>query len=80
MSLELTTNTVSDMVREAHEYYSWDPKHVVVKVAMKGDGTGLEAIHQLSSEGIPINATVMMTPLTGNLGREGGCKLRQPLL
>jgi transaldolase len=72
VSLELTTNTLSDMVREGREYYSWDPKHVVVKVAMKGDGTGLEAIHRLSSEGIPINATVMMTPLQAILAAKAG--------
>ena len=72
VSLELTTNTLGDMVREAREYYSWDPRHVVVKVAMKGDGTGLEAIHKLSSEGIPINATVMITPLQAILAAKAG--------
>jgi len=72
VSLELTTNALGDMVREAREYYSWEPRHVVVKVAMKGDGTGLEAIHELSSEGIPINATVMMTPLQAILAAKAG--------
>jgi transaldolase len=74
VSLELTTNTLSAMVREAHEYYSWDPKHVVVKVAMKGDGSGVEAIHVLSSEGIPINATVMVTPLQAILAAKAGAR------
>ena len=72
VSLELTSNNVTAMVREAREYYSWDPKHVVVKVAMKGDGTGLEAIHELSSEGIPINATVMMAPMQAVLATKAG--------
>ena len=36
---------------------------MVVKVAMKGDGRVLEAIHRFSRECILINATVMMTPL-----------------
>lgn len=72
VSLELTTHKVADMVREAREYYGWDPKHVVVKVAMKGDGTGLEAIHELSAEGIPINATVMMTPVQAVLAAKAG--------
>jgi transaldolase len=39
---------------------------------MKGDGTGLEAIHKLSSEGIPINATVMMTSLQAILAAKAG--------
>jgi len=72
VSLELTSNRVTDMVREAREYYSWDPKRVVVKVAMKGDGIGLEAIHELSSEGIPINATVMMAPMQAVLAAKAG--------
>jgi len=72
VSLELTSSDISDMVREARDYYSWDPRHVVVKVAMKGDGTGLEAIHMLSSEGIPINATVMMTPMQAVLAAKAG--------
>jgi transaldolase len=72
VSLELTSNNISDMVREARDYYSWDSKHVVVKVAMKGDGTGLKAIHELSSEGIPINATVMMTPMQAVLAAKAG--------
>lgn len=72
VSLELTSDNVIDMLHEAHEYHSWEPNHVVVKVAMKGDGTGLEAIHQLSSEGIPINATVMMTPMQAILAAKAG--------
>ncbi len=50
VSLELTGTAVIELIREAREYYSWDPKHVVVKVAMRGDGSGLEAIHELHSE------------------------------
>jgi transaldolase len=72
VSLELTSNNVTEMIREAREYYSWDPKHVVVKVAMKADGTGVEAIHELSSEGIPINATVMITPMQAILAAKAG--------
>jgi transaldolase len=72
VSLELTTSKVSDMLNEAREYFNWDPKHVVVKVAMRGDGSGLEAIRKLSMEGIPINATVMMTPLQALLAAKAG--------
>jgi transaldolase len=72
VSLELTTNKITDMVTEAREYYGWDPKHVVVKVPMKGDGTGLETIHELSSEGIPINATVMMATMQAVLAAKAG--------
>jgi len=72
VSLELTSSKIVDMLSEAREYYGWDPDHVVVKVAMKGDGTGLETIHRLSAEGIPINATVMMTPMQAILAAKAG--------
>jgi len=72
VSLELTSSKLTEMIREAREYYKWDPAHVVVKVAMKGDGIGLEAIHELSSQGIPINATVMITPMQAVLAAKAG--------
>lgn len=72
VSLELTANSIEEMIREAHEYYSWDTKHVVVKVAMSGDGLGLKAIHEISSQGIPINATVMMSTAQATLAAKAG--------
>jgi transaldolase len=72
VSLELTTTGRTEMIREADEYYQWDPKHVVVKVAMKGDGSGLEIINELHSRGIPVNATVMMTPAQAVLAAKAG--------
>lgn len=72
VSLELTSATVEEMIKEARAYYSWDPNNVVVKVAMSGDGTGLRAIHELSAQGIPINATVMMTPAQALLAAKAG--------
>jgi transaldolase len=72
VSLELTTSKPIDMIREANEYYSWDPKHVVVKVPMKGDGSGLEVINELYSQGIPVNATVMITAAQALLATKAG--------
>ena len=72
VSLELTSTTIIDSIREAREYYSWDTKHVVVKVAMRGNGSGLEIIHELHSEGIPVNATVMMTAAQAVLAAKAG--------
>ena len=39
VSVETTKNTIEELVEEAREYASWH-KHVVVKVAMYGDGKG----------------------------------------
>jgi transaldolase len=72
VSLELTSTAIIDSIREAREYYGWDNKHVVVKVAMRGDGSGLEIIHELHSEGIPVNATVMMTAAQAVLAAKAG--------
>lgn len=74
VSLELTTKSVNAMVKEAQEYYSWNKDKVVVKVAMSGDGLGLETIHQLKKRGIPVNATVMMKASQAILAAKAGAK------
>jgi len=60
ISVETTKESVTDLVEEAKEYSSWHP-NVVVKVAMFGDGRGLQAVSQLNRLGIKTNMTVMMT-------------------
>ncbi len=60
ISVETTKSTVSDLLAEGREYASWH-KNVVVKVAMYGDGRGLQVVNQLSKMGIRTNMTVMMT-------------------
>ncbi|MDA4117303.1 MAG: hypothetical protein OK455_03055, partial [Thaumarchaeota archaeon] len=60
VSVETTKSTVPELLTEAREYASWH-KNVVVKVAMHGDGRGLQVVHQLAKEHIPTNMTVMMT-------------------
>lgn len=74
VSLELTTKSVNAMVKEAEEYFSWNKNKVVVKVAMSGDGFGLEAIHQLTKRGIPVNATVMMKASQAILAAKAGAR------
>jgi transaldolase len=60
ISVETTKSTVPDLIAEARDYASWH-KNVVVKVAMYGDGRGLEVVNQLTRAGIRTNMTVMMT-------------------
>lgn len=60
VSVETTKSTVSNLLAEAREYSSWH-KNVVVKVAMYGDGRGLQVVQQLAKEHIKTNMTVMMT-------------------
>jgi len=60
VSVETTKSTVPELLEEAREFASWH-KNVVVKVAMYGDGRGLQVVHQLAKERIKTNMTAMMT-------------------
>jgi transaldolase len=60
VSVETTKSSVQELLEEAKEYASWH-RHVVVKVAMFGDGRGLEVVNRLSKAGIRTNMTVMMS-------------------
>lgn len=60
VSVETTKHSVDELLTEAREYATWH-KHVVVKVAMFGNGNGLRVVNQLTQEGIKTNMTVMMT-------------------
>jgi transaldolase len=60
VSVETTKSSVAELLGEAKEYASWH-RNVVVKVAMFGDGRGLEVVNRLSKAGIKTNMTVMMT-------------------
>lgn len=60
VSVETTKSTVPELLNEARKYASWH-KNVVVKVAMYGDGRGLEVVHRLAKEHIKTNMTAMMT-------------------
>ena len=60
VSVETTKSTVQELLAQGREFASWH-KNIVVKVAMHGDGRGLEVVHQLAKERIKTNMTVMMT-------------------
>jgi transaldolase len=60
ISVETTKSTVPELLAEARMYASWH-KNIVIKVAMYGDGRGLQVVHQLAKERIKTNMTAMMT-------------------
>lgn len=60
VSVELTTKTYEEMVKEAGHYHKWSPRRIAVKVPMTADGVGLEVISTLKEKGIKVNATCMM--------------------
>jgi transaldolase len=58
VSVELTTETVSEMLKESEEYHAWDPKRIVIKVPFSE--TGLKVLHQLAKKGVKTNVTCLM--------------------
>ena len=60
VSVETTKSTLPELLEEARKYASWQ-QNIVVKVAMHGDGRGLQVVRQLTKEHIRTNMTVMMT-------------------
>jgi transaldolase len=59
VSVELTTETETEMLNEARHYYSWSKHRVCVKVPFSE--IGLKVLHQLVQEGIPTNVTCLMS-------------------
>jgi transaldolase len=59
LSVELTTESESEMLDEAHRYYAWDNARIVIKVPFTE--IGLRVIHRLATEGIATNATCLMS-------------------
>ncbi|MEW6221781.1 MAG: transaldolase family protein [Candidatus Hadarchaeota archaeon] len=62
LSVELTgTNcSLKDLLDEAREYSSWNPKNIVIKVPMYPDGLGMKIVSKLSEENIKTNMTVLV--------------------
>ncbi len=63
LSVELTKTNESDdnMVREAKQYSSWNPKNVVIKVPMFADGRGIRIANRLKQENIKTNITCLIS-------------------
>ena len=58
ISVEVTTNDLQEMLREAREYAGWH-SNIVIKIPM--GPTGLKAVKMLASEGIRTNVTACFT-------------------
>jgi transaldolase len=62
VSVEVTTNDLDDMVKQAREFASWAANIVVKIPQVTQDGTPCYAvINRLESEGIKVNATIAMS-------------------
>jgi len=58
VSVELTTETEAEMLRESAEYHAWDPARITIKVPFSE--TGLRVLHQLAKRGVKTNVTCLM--------------------
>jgi transaldolase len=58
VSVELTTETESEMIAESLGYHSWDPQRITIKVPFSE--IGMRVLHQLVKRGIKTNVTCLM--------------------
>jgi len=77
VSLEVVATASADMISEGKKLYSYG-KNVVVKVPMTSDG--LVACKSLSSEGIPVNVTLIFSPNQALLAAKAGAKYVSPFI
>ena len=60
VSVEVTEEDAEGMIKQAKEFASWDPEHIVIKVPISQDG--LKVVNTLENDlGIKTNVTCMMS-------------------
>lgn len=77
VSLEVVSTEYSEMIDEGKRLRQYG-KNVVVKVPMTSDG--LKACKSLSSEGIPVNVTLVFSPNQALLAAKSGAKYVSPFI
>src|SRR5688500_3885562 len=77
VSAECVTRTAAELIEEGRQIAAWHP-HVVVKVPI--DEQGLQAMRQLSSEGIRINATLIFSTNQALLAATAGATYVSPFV
>jgi transaldolase len=71
VSVELTSETESAMLEEAHGYHAWAPDRICIKVPFSE--AGLRVTHGLSRQGVPTNVTCVMSFNQAYLAVLAGC-------
>lgn len=77
VSLEVVSTKYEGMMREGRRLRQWG-KNVVVKVPMTADG--LRACRALTSEGIPVNVTLVFSPNQAVLAAKAGARYVSPFI
>ena len=76
--VKATTTDAEGMVKEGEAIYALDPKRMVVKIPMTGEG--LKAIKALSAKGIPTNCTLIFSANQALLAARAGATYVSPFL
>ena len=58
VSVELTTETEAEMLKESAEYHAWNPQRITIKVPFSE--IGLRVLHQLVKRSVKTNVTCLM--------------------
>ena len=77
VSLEVVSTKYDGMIEEGHKLSQYG-KNVVIKVPMTVDG--LRTCKTLSSEGIPVNVTLIFSPNQAILAAKSGAKYVSPFI
>ena len=77
VSLEVVSTKYAGMIEEGHKLFQYG-NNVVIKVPMTVDG--LRACKTLSSEGIPVNVTLIFSPNQAILAAKSGAKYVSPFI
>lgn len=77
VSLEVVATDYAGMMDEGHRLKKYGP-NVVIKVPMTADG--LKACKSFSSEGIPVNVTLVFSPNQAVLAAKAGAKYVSPFI
>ncbi len=77
VSLEVVATDYSGMIDEGHRLKKYG-QNVVIKVPMTADG--LKACKSFSSEGIPVNVTLVFSPNQAILAAKAGAKYVSPFI
>ena len=78
ISAEVTANDSENRIKQGHELFQLDPKHIVIKLPITMDG--LKACSVLHKEGIPTNRTLCFSVSQALLAREAGATYVSPFL
>lgn len=78
ISAEVTAEDSENRIKQGHELYKINPKHIVIKLPITRDG--LKACSVLHKEGIPTNRTLCFSVSQALLAREAGATYVSPFL